>query len=129
MNNRVSLISTLSILGLGVVAQANPILYEGFDYSAGALVGENGGTGFSNAWANSGAGGDTVTYPGNTYSSGADNLSVTGGFTTVTNTATAGSFRDFSAITAPDGTTTYWFSLISSTGGVAFGSGGDEASL
>ncbi|MBK1860133.1 hypothetical protein JIN80_17880, partial [Cerasicoccus arenae] len=31
--------------------------------------------------------------------------------------------------TAPDGTTTYWFSLISSTGGVAFGSGGDEASL
>lgn len=129
MKSNVTLISTLSILGFATAAHASLMLYEGFDYSAGGLAGENGGSGFSTSWASSGAGGDTVTYPGSTYISGADSLSVTGGYAAVTNSGTAGAFRDFSTIVAPDGVSSYWISLIASTGGIAFGSGGDEASI
>ena len=106
---------------------ADALLYEGFDYSAGALAGQNGGTGFTTAWSSSGAGGDVVTAPGKTYSSGGD-LDVVGNFTTVSNSGTAGSFRNFSTITAAT-STTYWISMIASTSGIVPGSGNDAASI
>lgn len=130
MNKAKLALLTLASAALLAPLQADLVLYEGFDYPAGALVNQNGGTGFSTSWKNSGAGGDTVTYPGLEYTSGANSLNVVGGYTTVTNTGTAGSYRDFSAITAASDTvTTYWISVIASTGGAPYSVSGDEASL
>jgi hypothetical protein len=130
MNKAKLALLTLASAALLAPLQANIILYEGFDYAAVALVNQNGGTGFSGAWKSSGLGGDTVTYPGLEYTSGANSLNVVGGYTTVTNTSTAGSYRDFSAVTAASDTvTTYWISVIASTAGGPYDASGDEASL
>ena len=120
----------LSLLTTSFVAstQATLLVYEGFDYDTGALAGGNGGVGFTNSWANSGAGGDTVTSPGLTYTNGST-LATSGNYTTVSNTATAGSFRDFSSVSVASGTQTYWVSVIAQTNGNAFGASGDEASI
>ena len=90
MKNTKILSSILLTTSMVASLHADALLYEGFDYSAGALAGQNGGTGFTTAWSSSGAGGDVVTAPGKTYSSGGD-LDVVGNFTTVSNSGTAGS--------------------------------------
>jgi hypothetical protein len=125
------LILTLSILTCLPSMPAALLLDEGFDYEAGLLVPANGGTGFSSAWANSGSGGTQVVYPGLAYSDSLGNsLSVTGGSSVITSSATDGAFRDFSAIAVPTNTTTtYWLSFIGSTDGAPFGASGDEASI
>ncbi len=43
-----------SLLGLASLLQASVLVSEDFSYTNGALSGKNGGTGFSNAWSNSG---------------------------------------------------------------------------
>lgn len=58
-------------------AQLTTIAYDGFNYSAGALAGQSGGTGWTNAWVNDYTQGATldVNATGMTYTG----LSVTGG--------------------------------------------------
>lgn len=60
-------------------ARGNLITYEGFNYSPGALAGDNGGSGWTNAWSVSGTSG-TVSSTGMTYTDGSGKmLPVTGG--------------------------------------------------
>jgi hypothetical protein len=65
------------ILTATVQAQLTTIAYEGFNYSAGSLNGQNGGTGWASPWVNDyGPGtsmvvsGTDMTYPGLTTSGG-----------------------------------------------------------
>lgn len=44
------------------MASANLIVYEGFDYDAGGLAGENGGQGFSGAWSGGNVGSGGLSY-------------------------------------------------------------------
>ncbi|MCC6681032.1 MAG: hypothetical protein IT445_09040 [Phycisphaeraceae bacterium] len=51
MKSVTSILSMATILAIGAAAQASLLVEETFDYAAGTLVGNNGGTGFSTAWA------------------------------------------------------------------------------
>lgn len=66
----------ISSLVLTSGAKATLLYYEGFDYSAGTLSGQNGGTGFSSAWGTAGSGG-SVNVQSSSLSFG--NLSTSGG--------------------------------------------------
>lgn len=73
-------VSAALCLGFTAATQADPTVYDGFDYgtSSGVVAGQNGGTGFSGAWATPFL--DTFNYTptGLTFS----NLSTTGGAAT-----------------------------------------------
>jgi Concanavalin A-like lectin/glucanases superfamily/Immunoglobulin I-set domain len=79
---------TSSVANLTVIPSLPP--YEGFDYSAGDVNGQNGGTGWGGAWSLTGpnGGGHSVITPGLTYSPSVSSLVVTGG---MLETATIGS--------------------------------------
>lgn len=70
------------VLGLAGSASAASIVYDGFDYPAGSLGGQAGGTGWTAAWD----GGQTVSTPGMEY----PGLPVVGNKVTSTSTS---SFR------------------------------------
>lgn len=95
-------LSAAAIFALGSIAlpssgQAALLSYESFDYTAGNLVGQNGGTGFSGAWsAFNGANGTTVVQAaGLEYSS----LETDGGkaYITPTGGSSTGALRNLDA--------------------------------
>lgn len=61
------------------LVRADVIAYEGFAYSAGSLDGDNGGTGWANAWSASSSGSASVSAAGLTYASGGKSLVTSGG--------------------------------------------------
>lgn len=119
--------AVLLVLFLPLSASATLLLYDGFDYTAGSLVGQNEGTGFKTAWANSGtAAASSVISNGAEYtdSTGIQLLSH-GGKVSVSATDTSGVFRTFDPITAASGgTTTYWVSFLGNTSGMWTQTGG-----
>ena len=68
---------TSAVVTLTVLSSLPP--YEGFNYTAGDISGQNGGVGWSNAWALAGASDDVVIYPGLTYGPSISTLDTTGG--------------------------------------------------
>ena len=74
------LTSSATLLALAAFAQADPDVYDGFDYgtSPGVISGQNGGTGFSAAWENPFNGDFSYSATGLTFS----NLSTVGGAAT-----------------------------------------------
>ncbi|RRJ94986.1 PEP-CTERM sorting domain-containing protein [Opitutaceae bacterium TAV4] len=114
-------------------SMASILLYDGFDYPAGSLVGRNDGEGFKTAWANSGtASSSTLNTSGSSYSdTSGNNLLTGGGKVVVSATDTSGVYRTFDPITAASGTTTtFWLSFVGSTTGVwTQGGGGYSAAL
>ena len=86
-------------------AAAAVIVQESFDYAAGPLAGNNGGTGFSAAWINRGTGA-TVTAPGLTYGS----LSASGNKALGATSISVARTFDSTGLTG-DGAT-YWFSYL-----------------
>ena len=70
---------TSSVVNVTVLASLPP--YEGFEYTAGDVSGQNGGIGWSGAWFQpAGASGDhAVVSPGLTFSPSVSSLAVTGG--------------------------------------------------
>jgi PEP-CTERM motif-containing protein len=98
---------SLAVISVTASLFASPVAYEGFDYAAGApLTGQNGGTGWNNAWTISGAG-STIRSPGLTYTdTNGVSLPVignTGSFAA----ANAGNFRIPSTSPETPGTTLY----------------------
>jgi hypothetical protein len=83
-----------SLLGSAAASQAAVLVSEDFTYTDGALTGQNGGTGFSNAWSNP----DTSEFP--------PTLNITTGVTT----GNAVARRDFSSNTFGS-TGTIWLSF------------------
>lgn len=66
-NTPLAALICVSLLGSTALSQADVLVSENFDaYSGwGGLIGENGGTGFSNAWYNGGAGSNIYSPSGN----------------------------------------------------------------
>lgn len=96
-----------AFVSLTSASQAQPLVYEGFNYTAGGLAGQSGGgsLGFTNNW---GTGGNSVTSPGLSFGS----LLVTGNKgTTVGNND--GNFRN----TGLFNTGTVFVSLLANSGG------------
>jgi hypothetical protein len=87
-------------------AKATLIAEEEFNYGAGALAGQNGGTGWSGAWTVSGAGG-AVTTPGFSFTDSSLNVLQTAGLKANFADGNNGNFR--LPILSPDdvGTTLY----------------------
>lgn len=72
MATRFSLATTVTCGAAAMVlavttAEAAPVFYEPFSYTAGSLNGQNGGTGFSGAWTSSGTTTTVVASPGLTH--------------------------------------------------------------
>jgi len=86
-NTHLAALTCAALIGSTAMSQAAVIISENFSYDDGALAGQNGGTGFSNAWFNSG-------------------LSVTTGVAT----GNADARRDFTANAFPS-TGTIWLSF------------------
>ncbi len=83
--NNLAILSSCMLLGTALSVQAAPVAYDGFEqYSAGALSGASGGTGWSANWATDGA------YMGVAAAS----LSYTGGAITINGGARAGQAND-----------------------------------
>lgn len=96
------------VVGLPVLASPATgavIVQESFDYAAGPLAGNNGGTGFSAAWVNKGTGA-AVTAPGLTYGS----LPTSGNKALGATTISVARTFDSTGLTG-DGAT-YWFSYL-----------------
>lgn len=86
------------------------ILYEPFDYSAGTLNGQNGGTGFSGAWSATGTTASAVGSPGLSYGA----LQTTGNM--LNGIGSMWMKRTFSSSGLTGNGSTLWFSwLISAT--------------
>ena len=93
--------TAFSYLSLGLSAQAAVLVYEPFDYTAGAgaLNGTNGGTGFGGAWAGNGS----VVSPGFNYP----------GLLTMGNrAATSGNGANFRSLGSVFGSGTVYYSLL-----------------
>jgi hypothetical protein len=78
-SHRVFVLSALLIAAIPASLQAGLLIDEGFAYSAGSLAGDNGGTGWSDAWSASSSGSATVAAPGLTYVDGRWSLVTRGG--------------------------------------------------
>lgn len=127
LRRRLVITSVLAALFLPLGSVASVLLYEGFDYASGSLVGRNGGHGFKTAWANSGtASASVVDANGSSYDDGSGHqLLAAGGRVAVSANDTSGVYRTFDSITAASGTTTtYWLSFVASTSGTWTSSGG-----
>lgn len=108
-------------VGLGTQALASLISYESFNYTAGSsLIGQNGGTGFANAWQTNGSPNDPAVGLSSSILSGSLNYTDSKGNQLVTSGGkldalglfgTAQPNRDFSGTSGADGTTV-WFSFI-----------------
>lgn len=104
MKSKWLLISWFSLWG-GFPAAAGLAFYEGFDYAAGSLAGQTGGTGFSSAWDSG-----TVVADGLTYTDAhGKQLIVSGG----AYGASAGTrFRDISDVLDGTASRTYWLTYL-----------------
>jgi len=125
MNTRY-LLPLLACVLIASPARAALLLYDGFDYDTGSVVGDNGGSGFNSAWQRSSSVDVTnVNATGLTYEDnlGQDLVVEGGSLSLAANHTVSGAFRTFSAIAAPvDSLTTYWLSFIGNTVGTT-GSG------
>ena len=78
---------TAAILVVSTTVQADPMVYDGFDYTAGQnLAGQNGGTGWNGSWGGTISNGNstTIVSPGFTYTDGnSDSLVVIGNKTRI----------------------------------------------
>lgn len=107
-NPLASFLRVAAVAGLPVLASpaaGGLIVQESFDYAAGPLAGNNGGTGFSAAWINKGTGA-TVSAPGLTHVS----LSTSGNKALGATTISVARTFDSTGLTG-DGAT-YWFSYL-----------------
>jgi len=102
----------------GGVAEAAPIAYEDFNY-AGSINGQNGGTGWSGAWAGTGPSSLTASGTGQSLYFDQSPALTTDGSTHVWSETSKGNERDFT--TAVDlGTETFYFTaLVRAYGGGA----------
>ena len=103
-----ALSTTIAALLLTTAAHAASIATEQFIYSAGAIAGLNGGSGFTSAWR----GGGSVDSVGQTYSGLATDG---GGFVSSGNNS--GNFRDLGTTYGADGTTIFVSLLMSAQPG------------
>ena len=103
-----ALSTTIAALLLTTAAHAASIATEQFIYSAGAIAGLNGGSGFTSAWR----GGGSVGSVGQTYSGLATDG---GGF--VSSGENSGNFRDLGTTYGADGTTIFVSLLIAAQPG------------
>jgi len=95
---------TSSVVNLTVVSG---LPYEGFNYADGDIAGQNGGTGWADAWSQgTWTGGNYVMSPGSGYQDVANNLTTTGGalFTGFSGAADFGSDRTLAASVGGAGT-------------------------
>lgn len=107
MNHLKLLLATSSFCLLAAnSSQASLDAYESFDYTASALDGKNGGTGFSSAW-NAESGTD-VTAPGSTYAG----LSTAGNKALLTPSATSGTLLSFRDLTTTYSSGTVYISFL-----------------
>ena len=102
------LCTTLAALLLTPVAHAALIATEQFSYTAGAIAGKNGGSGFTSVWR----GGGTVDAVGQTY----PGLATDGGGY-VSDGNNGANFRDLGSTYGADGTTIFVSLLISAQPG------------
>jgi hypothetical protein len=119
-------------------SHATLIAYEGFDYDAGSLDGQNGGSGWDGAW---GSGDWTVSATGLSYtdSQGTSLVTSGGSVTTTANDSNWVHFRDLSSVSQSlmDEDSVFWMSfLIESrsenprgTYGISLFAGGSEPIL
>lgn len=108
------------------------LFYEGFDYNTGLLTGQNGGSGFTNAWSNLGSGGTEVLSPGLNYTDPqGDMLSTVGNHAFSTSSdSSRGANRSFDSFTvAPNSTGMLWLSFIGNSVAGNFGSGIGNAAV
>jgi hypothetical protein len=91
---RRAFVLTVAILIAAIPAslQADLVAYDGFNYTAGSLPGNSGGTGWSNAWSAGQWGSAGVAETGLTYASGGQSLVTSGGAATLT-VAGQGAYR------------------------------------
>jgi hypothetical protein len=110
-------------------------VYEDFNYTTGTISGDNGGTGFSNAWGiNAGGGTATVTAGSLAYASGANSLATNGNkfqLYDVNDSASQTASRTFSQTfgTGATATGSVWLAFLanktstSRSGTISFGGG------
>ncbi len=111
----VSMIVAVIAAGANAVPAAL-ILHEPFNYSAGTLNGQNGGTGFSGAWTASGTTAADVRSPGLSYGV----LQTTGGMIVGTNSMSMK--RAFSSTGLTGNGSRLWFSILFSATDTTAGS-------
>lgn len=99
------------LLGAAVMGSASAalIIYDGFDYSTGTLAGDNGGSGWTSPWTQSGTSTVlSVVSPGLSY----NQLQVTGNAISDTTTSSQIAYRSFDTTGLMADGNSVWFSLL-----------------